>query len=185
MKGVIFNLFEDFVVENFGAETYESVLENAALGQGDLYVGPGSYPDEDLLALIDHTVKQTGASMPEAIRAFGASMLPKLIESHPKLRVRTREMSAKDFLLCIDAVIHVEVAKLLPGAKPPRLICTETGQATLDLLYRSERRLCLLIEGFLDGVEKYFNQSLEYSHSPCGAARGEDCLFSIRFIGDA
>ena len=41
MKGVIFNLFEEFVCESFGDEVWEEILDSAELKTQEPFVGPG------------------------------------------------------------------------------------------------------------------------------------------------
>ena len=60
MKGIIFNLPEEFVVETFGVDAYEEILAASELRTTDPVVGPGTYPDEDLLALVGKTVERLG-----------------------------------------------------------------------------------------------------------------------------
>ena len=44
MKGVVFNIFEDFVCENFGDEVYEALLDACPLHSKGVFVGPDLPP---------------------------------------------------------------------------------------------------------------------------------------------
>ena len=49
MKGIIFKHFETFVVDSFGAEVFEKLLEATELQTQGPFVGPETYPDADEL----------------------------------------------------------------------------------------------------------------------------------------
>ena len=51
MKGVVFNLFEGFIEENFGYEFWDKVLV-AAECENNVYVGPKTYADTEFLNLV-------------------------------------------------------------------------------------------------------------------------------------
>ena len=83
MKGVIFNMLEEFTVETFGEETFEDVLDEAELITTEPFVGPGTYPDEDLIALVTTLIKKVDMPLPDAVRAFGHWLFPRLAERIP------------------------------------------------------------------------------------------------------
>ena len=60
MKGIIFNLLEGFLTERLGEEKSDELIESCSLKTREPFVGPGSYPDEDLLAIVDRAVEVTG-----------------------------------------------------------------------------------------------------------------------------
>jgi Haem-NO-binding len=51
MKGIVFNLFEECVSRKFGEETWDTLLDTAALEGA--YTSLATYPDEQLYALAD------------------------------------------------------------------------------------------------------------------------------------
>jgi hypothetical protein len=82
-KGIIFNLFEEFVVSVAGEDVYEEILGTCGLRTTEPFVGPGSYPDKDLLALVAKTVEKLELSPVDAIRAFGRFCIPALARRFP------------------------------------------------------------------------------------------------------
>jgi len=80
MKGIIFNLLEDFLKERLGEERFEDLIEGCSLKTREPFVGPGSYPDEDLLAIVDRAVEATGRPKPETLRAFGRFCIGRLAQ---------------------------------------------------------------------------------------------------------
>ena len=83
MKGVVFNLLEEFIIENSDEDTYEEILDECTFVTDGPFVGPSTYPDEDLIMLVGKTVEKLGISAPAALRAFGKWPFPKLAATLP------------------------------------------------------------------------------------------------------
>ncbi len=179
MKGIIFNLFEDFVVEKLGAEAYEEILASAGLQTTEPFVGPGSYPDEDLFALVASAVKRMGVPTAEALRAFGRFCIPPLARRFP--RFMTPHAHPKDFLLTVDAFHSTEVNKLFDGARCPRFHYETPTPDRLVMRYESERRMCALVEGLLDGVATYYGVPIEHAQTSCMLHGDPACVFDLTF----
>ena len=116
MKGIIFKHFESFVCDNFGQETFEAVLESTKLETEGPFLGPGSYPDADLVALVVTAVEALGIDLQDGIYAFGRYLFAKLLEGHTEY---ADGHDLRSFVASIHSVIHVEVRKLYPGAETP------------------------------------------------------------------
>ncbi len=179
MKGIIFNLFEDFIVDNFGEEKYDEIESHANLITKDPYVGPETYPDEDLIELITSAVNILNIPAHDAIKTFGKYSFPKLIARYP---VFVKDIDRlKPFLLTIHDVIHVEVKKLLECADTPEFTYEDPAANKLIMKYKSKRKFCHLAEGFLDGGAAFFDEVIEYKQTKC-LLRGDDtCRFEIEF----
>lgn len=83
MKGIIFNLFESFVTDNFGQEKYKKIESKTKFKTQEPFVGPGTYPNKNLFALIATAVEILNIPGPDAVKAFGKYMFPKLIDKYP------------------------------------------------------------------------------------------------------
>ena len=178
MKGVVFNIFEDFVVEGWGEEAYDSLLDMCPMHARGPFVGPGTYPDADLIALVTKACERFGVSAPDALRAFGAFMFPKLAQKFPMF---LEKHDAKSFLMSVHDVIHVEVRKLYPEAVTPSFHYEDRGDDGLTIHYSSPRKLCLLLEGLLDGVGQHFETKIHFSHDQCMHDGAEACVFGLKF----
>ncbi len=183
MKGVVFNLLEAFVVENWGEQTWEDLLDLCPLRTKEPFVGPGTYPDEDLVALAVKASEILGVPLPDALRAFGRFAFPKLGAAFPTFLEPYD--NAATFLRSVESVIHVEVRKLMPEAVTPRFEYAEVGPDQLRITYRSRRQLCFFMEGLLQGVADHFGTTIAFSQSRCMHAGADACDFDIRFAGMA
>jgi hypothetical protein len=90
-------------------------------------------------------------------------------------------MKAKDFILSIDQVIHVEVKKLYPGAITPKFVYKNDKTNSLTVDYISPRKLCYFMEGLLMGCSAYFKQNIKFSQSTCAHHGGQNCTFELNF----
>ena len=179
MKGIIFNLFEDFMVETFGDEAYEEIFASAGLQTTEPFVGPGSYPDEDLLALVGKVVERLGIPADEALRAFGRFCIPPLARRFPVFLAA--HSHPKDFLLTVDTFHSMEVNKLFEGSQCPRFHYESPAPDRLVMRYGSARRLCALVEGLLDGVATHYGIPIAHVQTACMLRGDPACVFDLSF----
>src|SRR4051794_9717809 len=102
MKGVIFNLLEETGSSEFGEETWETLLDSAGLDGA--YTSVGTYPHEQLVALVGVASTATGRSADELTRWFGRSAMPLLYQRYPSFF--DAHSDTRSFLLTLNDVIH-------------------------------------------------------------------------------
>ncbi len=154
MKGIIFNVTEKAVTELLGEDAWDDLLENAGL-TGD-YTALGTYPDEDLLALVSAAAIKTGHDPADVQRLVGRQALPHLVASMSDFL--DPDLDVLGFLESIHSIIHVEVKKLDPKANPPDVIPERISDDELRLTYRSERGLSPLAEGLILGAGDHYDE---------------------------
>lgn len=179
MKGIIFNLLEDFLKERLGEEKFEELFESCSLKTREPFVGPGSYPDEDLLAIVDRAVEVTGMTKPEALRTFGRFCIGRLAWKYPPFFDRHHD--AKAFFRTLNALHSLEVKKLYADAKPPEFVMEEPSPDRLIMRYVSERKLCPLVEGLIEGVAEHYRSLIRYRQSQCMLEGAPSCEFELAF----
>ncbi len=175
MKGAIFKLFEDFVTTAHGPDAFDDLLDATELQTTDPIVGPGTYPAEDLLALVGSAVAAYEQPVDELLRAFGRHAFPSLARSVPELMVGLDDPHT--FLMKLESVIHTEVRKLDHEANPARFVATEVSPHELVLAYESGFGLFPLVEGFLDGLGDWYDAPL---HHELISTEGTNAEFRIR-----
>ena len=180
MKGIIFNLFEDFVTENFGLEVWGDVLETANPQSGKVFIAPKTYPDEDFLSLVSATVQIKDIDLSITVKSFGKFAFDKLANRYKEFL--TPHKSAKEFLLSMNSVIHVEIKKLFEGSEPPEFTYEDTAENKLTMHYSSKRKLCVLMEGFLEGVADYYGIRINYNQRRCMHKGDKECIFDLEFM---
>ena len=177
MKGIIFNLLEDAVTSQYGADTWDELLTATQL-EG-VYTSLGSYPDAEIQALVRAAADRLHLSPFEVLRWFGRKAMPMLLERYPAFFAT--QTSTRPFLRSVNSLIHPEVLKIYPHADTPTFEFHDAPDGGLLLGYRSERRMCALIQGFAEGAAEYYGETATFDHRLC-MHRGDDrCLCHITF----
>lgn len=179
MKGVVFNILEEFILENWGDDALDDILDACPLHTKEPFVGPKTYPDSDLFALVKTATDKLGVPVEDAVRAFGHFAFPHLAGRFPVFL--EGHTDAREFMLSVHDVIHVEVAKLMEGAVLPDFSYTRPEAGGLIVDYRSSRQLCHLFEGLLMGVGDHFNTDIAYKHTLCTHRGDSHCRFEMTF----
>jgi hypothetical protein len=177
MKGIIFNLLEQVVSDAHGEATWDRLLE--ATGLEGAYTAVGSYPDEELGALVGAASQALGTPPDALVRWFGRSALPKLAARYPDFF--QPHTDARSFILTLNEVIHPEVRKLFPGAYAPSFDFDTSDEHALALSYYSHRNLCSFAEGLVEGAADHYGEVVLIEQSSC-SKRGDDrCVLHISF----
>ncbi|MCW1384139.1 heme NO-binding domain-containing protein [Novosphingobium sp. KCTC 2891] len=163
MKGVIFNVLEDAVVAEHGPDSWADLLD--AAGLDGIYSSLGSYPDAELLAIVDRAAATLDQPVPQVLRWFGRKAIPLLAERYPRLFEQHR--SARSFVTSVNDIIHPEVRKLYAGAACPHFHFHELDDGRLAMAYRSQRQLCHLAQGFVEGSGDHFAETVAVEHISC------------------
>ena len=179
MKGIVFNLLEHVVTDEFGADTWDDLIDIA--GVDGVYTSLGSYPDEDLGKLVMAASEKTGMTPDDIVRWFGERTLPIFAERYPDLF--TAHANTREFLLHLNDVIHPEVKKLYPGAATPSFSYDTSSPDVLVMEYRSGRHLCSFAEGLVSGTAEHYGEALAIDHDTC-MKRGDDrCVLAVSHPG--
>jgi hypothetical protein len=180
MKGIIFNLLEEVVTQNFGEDAWDDVLDRVGL-EGS-YTSLGSYGDEQFVDLLGALPAMHGSSEAELVRWFGRSAIPLLADRYPMF---FEAGSTRAFLLTLNNIIHPEVRKLYPGADVPVFEFDDTLEGLAEdqvvLGYRSPRQLCVLAEGFIEGAAFHFGERAHIEQPTCMIRGDERCAIVCSF----
>lgn len=162
MKGVVFNIVEEVVVNLYDEDTWDDVID--AAGVTGTYSSPGSYPDEELVAIVVAAAELLGVPVPALLRIVGTKAFDGLARRYPHL-----VGSHTDTILFIQHVedyIHPEVKKLYPDSVLPEFEFEDRGEGVTRMTYRSPRGLGDLAEGLIEGAAERFNQQINIERPP-------------------
>jgi hypothetical protein len=176
VKGIILNLVEEAVVAEHGEGMWDRLLDRA--GVDGAYTSLGNYPDDELVRLVAAGADLLGVTPVELTLHLGNRALGGLARRYPQYfepHANTRE-----FLLTLNDVIHPEVRKLHPDSSPPDFWFDDSDDGLL-VHYRSERHLCRLAEGMMQGAGTHYGEVVSISHRSCMDEGDEHCTMSATF----
>jgi hypothetical protein len=181
VKGIVFNLLEEVVTRELGADAWDALLESASLDGA--YTSLGSYDDSQMLGLVGAASRALEQSPADVLRWFGRRAIPLLADRYPQFF--TPHSSSRAFVLTLNDIIHPEVRKLYPGAQVPEFTFTASSDGRLRIEYQSTRQLCALAAGMMEGAADHFGETVEVEESACMHDGAGACVFQVRFAGHA
>ena len=177
MKGVVFNLLEEVVRREHGEDVWDDLLDRAGLSGA--YTSLGSYPDEEIVALVNAASEALSSPPGDVLKWFGREAMTELAAKYPSFF--THHSSSRSFVLSVNEIIHPEVRKLYVGATCPHFNFEEDANGVLSMAYKSPRKLCFLAEGFVEGVAAYYGECVDFHHAMCLHKGDDRCVFEIRW----
>jgi hypothetical protein len=181
VKGIVFNLLEQAVTREHGEDVWDDLLDDA--GVAGAYTAVGTYPHDELHALVAAASKRLGVPPDDIVLWFGRVSIPMLAERYPDFF--TQHDSLESFLLSLNDIIHPEVRKLFPGAYAPEFELATPSPGVVTLGYQSHRDLCLFAEGLVHGAALHFGKDVEVTQSECVRRNGERCVIVCKLASAA
>lgn len=175
MKGVIFNVLEELVIETAGMAAWNSILNKT--GSDGIYTSGESYSDDELFALVGEICIALDMPAEKVVGIFGEYLFDQLDARHPDFTANASDL--KFFLISVDTVIHGEVLKLYTNPNLPRFEYQDKGEKQLTMLYRSPRKLCILAEGLVRGAAKRFGNEVSIEHPVCMHNGADHCQLDV------
>ncbi|MFC3031727.1 heme NO-binding domain-containing protein [Pseudoalteromonas fenneropenaei] len=165
MKGHIFNLLEDFIIDVAGDEKLFEIFDRCSFDTSKSFVRTENYPDAQLIEIVTHAVAVLCIDVPTAQFAFGKWLYPRLIKLLPA--EFTDFSHPAPVLYKLDELHKVELKKLYPDAIPPAFDYVVKDPTHAELIYCSPRRMFDLVAGVLQGMAEHYGVAIE-----CHITRG-------------
>ena len=105
MKGVIFNLLERVVTDEYGVDAWDDLIDDAEVTGA--YSSLGNYDDSEIEALVAAAAAKTGQTRAQVLHWFGMRAMPLLREPYPSLF--DPHGSSQDFVLSVVEMIDPDV----------------------------------------------------------------------------
>ena len=178
MKGIIFQLLEDVVVDAYGEPTWDELLD--ATGLDGAYTSLGSYDDAEITALVAAAATKLSLPEGEVLRWFGQRAIPGMAKRWPEFF--TPHQTTVPFLLSLNDVIHPEVRKLYAGASCPHFHFHDLEDGRMGVAYQSPRQMCWLAHGFVEGAADHYGDTIEIEHLSCMLDGNPVCRLALRWV---
>jgi hypothetical protein len=173
VRGVVFNLLEQVVVETAGEDEWDDLLDRA--GSDGVYTSACDYDITELLRLVE-AAKGVGTTVPGRLRWLGRRAVPHLVE----LRTDVFEAHATvaSLLRAAEETVQAEVRPFTDG--PLRTMFDvhhdPTAPGAFAVGCHLPGGLCAAVEGVLIGVAEHYGQTLRVTQPKCRQRGLSSCL---------
>jgi hypothetical protein len=176
MKGLVFTEFMEMVESTWSLDMVDSIIENSHIKSGGAYTSVGSYPHEEMIALVVALSEQTQISVPDLVRTFGKHLFGRFALSYPRFFEGISD--SFQFLSGIENIIHAEVRKLYPDADLPTFEI-ESSPGKMTLTYFSEHPFADLAQGLIEGCLAHFGENISLQREPAPNKSGAQARFVL------
>ena len=163
MKGLVFTTFYSHCEETYGSDMLDDIIEDADLPNKGAYTSVGTYPFQEMIALITALVRRTGLPLPLLLENFGQFCFGKWVTYVPS---HFANKNLFDILAGIDDFHEYEVRKLYPDAELPSFRVESRDDRTLVLRYFSCKPLADLAVGVIKGAAAHLGEDITVKHWP-------------------
>lgn len=177
MHGIIFSEMRKYVDTKLGSGAWNTVLSKAGLG-AKIYLPIQDYPDSDVVALVGAASEVTGLSAAAILEDFGQFLAPALLGLYRTLV--PADWKTLDLLENTEQTIHSVVRARNPGAKPAELQVVRQSPETAELVYSSQRRLCMVAKGIIRGIADHYKEEVVITETSCMHSGSEVCKMEVR-----
>jgi len=178
IHGSMFFLLNQFVVRNYGNDTWLQLTEAAGAGEAPHDIHK-NYPAAEMFSILSAASKLTHLSENDLKQKFGEYLVPPLLgmyKQHINPDWKTFEM-----LENTELVMHKAVRKQENQASPPVLNVSRVHDKLLIIEYFSKRRMASLAVGIINGIAKYYGESDKVKAIPVSDLDEERVQIRVEF----
>ena len=156
MKGTVVNIWLNTIEKLYGQETRNTILEQEGWNPRRLITPLEEIEDRKIFSLMDAYARSQGITSETIWRKLGQNNIASFHGWFPSY---FESATAMGFLLLMDSV-HAQLTKMIPGAKPPRLVPESVSEKSFQMVYQSKRGLHEYLLGLIEGVGAHFNEKI-------------------------
>lgn len=176
MKGMVFTEFMDLVETHWSLDMVDTLISDSGVASGGAYTAVGTYPHEEIVALVQSLSRQTGLPVPELIRTFGQHLFKRFSQIYPRFFEGVEGSFA--FLSGIEDIIHAEVRKLYPDAELPTFE-VEQSPGRMVLTYISNHPFPDLAQGLIEGCIAHYGENIHVTREAADGIPGAQARFVL------
>ncbi|WP_435347120.1 heme NO-binding domain-containing protein [Haloarchaeobius sp. HRN-SO-5] len=177
MHGIILKGLKDFVVDTYDQQTWNQICEAADI-ERRLYVPVTEYPDEHVFALVEAAVDLSGEEPADLLRAFGRFVVPQLVQTYG-VHV-DEDWTGLDLIENVERYIHQALrSKNISTFDPPGIDARRIDAGTVVVDYDSDRQLCDVAMGLVQGIGEHYDESLDVEERQCMHDGAPSCKFVV------
>jgi predicted hydrocarbon binding protein len=177
MKGIVFNVLEEVVTDEFGLATWDRLLQDSSAS--GVYTSLASYDDDEMGRIVQAAAHALGKTDADILRWYGERFIPKMYQRYPEFF--TTFGDTRTFLGALNRIIHPEVRKLYPGADVPTFSFETLPDGRFGLGYHSPRKMCAFAEGLVLGAAAHYGETVTIHQPECMHRGDARCLIACHF----
>jgi hypothetical protein len=153
MNGLLFTEFMEMVETTWSFDMVDTLIDRSQVNSGGIYTAVGSYPQEEMVALVKALAEETETPIDQIERTFGKYLFHRFALEYPHYFTGIHD--SFQFLARINEIAHAIVRKHFPDSDPPTIV-VEQSPGRLSLTGFSERPFSHLAQGMIEGCIAHF-----------------------------
>lgn len=176
MHGIILKTLQDFVVDTYGEEAWFAVQEAADVEE-KVYVPVTVYPDGDVYELVRTAGELTETNPRTILTEYGRWVVPPLLSTY--------DLHIDDDWTALELIANIQRfhtslrTRDLSTFTTPRVKSEWLDRNRVRITYDSDRKLCDVARGAIEGVADHYEADLQYTETSCMHEGDENCQFVI------
>ena len=176
MLGIILRELKKYVEAKLGKPAWRELLQAAGL-DGKVYLPLVEYPDSELVGLATNAASKAGVTLGAALEEFGEFIVPDLFQSYRS--IINPSWKTLDLIENTEKMIHSAVRLRDLNAKPPALEVVRTGPDSVEVKYRSDRKMCEVAKGIIRGVARQYGERVALAEPDCMHRGATECRIHV------
>lgn len=185
MQGIIFVTWEKYLAERFGSEFLHLYRKTIRENVSSVPLTSRVYDDAQLLAGVGAASNLAHVPVDTLLREYGHFFLINGLTSHLCAYLLNQVHSGRDLLMMMRQA-HAQMRLAPDGITPPVFHCEKLANASngLLLIYDSQRQLCPVLYGAIEGAAERFGEQAHISERTCMKQGASACCFEVYFVAD-
>ncbi|MBF0135302.1 MAG: heme NO-binding domain-containing protein [Magnetococcus sp. DMHC-1] len=180
MLGIIFLAMEDFLETTIGAGSWTRA-QSLAMLEGKEYVPEIDYPDQEIMALFRSATRLMETDLETVLERMGIHIASGLVEMGISMGLIETHWTTMDILENLPLILQGAVDSQNPNVVPPPIRTLRLRHGEAAIVYFSERQLCPLLKGIVQGIGEYFDEPITQRELLCMKNGSPLCRFSVAF----
>lgn len=177
MHGIVHSELRSYLIDRIGQDGWHELATAAGVEDG-AYRTTGTYPDEELTALVLAYSRRSGHRLGDILEELGATAAGSLLDTYAAF-VRP-QWRALDVIEHAEQAMHRAVRLHDDDAAPPRLRVERCGEDEVVVFYDSERRLCAFGRGVIRGIADRYGEHVTVTQVTCQHLGDPQCEIVVR-----
>lgn len=177
MHGIILKTLQAFVVDTYGEDAWLAIQREADIEE-KVYVPVTVYPDGDVYEIARTAGELTDQSPRTILSQYGKWVVPALLETYD-LHIDD-EWDGLELIANIQQFHTSLRTRDMTTLTTPRIRSERIGEHHVRITYDSDRKLCDVARGAVQGVAAQFDEELVAEEQTCMHEGDDACRFDIR-----